>query len=466
MKDRPVPAAPLLSPAVGRTLVEATARALLGRDCADLSNPTGSWPYRLSTLDKWRRGATAIPADRLSQVRPDNVADWIVRQYPEGPFPAVVLGSPHGSSAHLAAMMGAPWLPTGFQVDVVWTDGTWDDLNATWQQGARIGRHFHENTGVAVRQVHDPLRFAHLATRRTTHHVSWRELPAPYRAFLEHRLDPHAAIILISDVRRWPLHRAGSASVQIGSPASGLTVDDYATALASSCPATTASLRAALSRGWYDQADAEHAVQPGFELGLRDWASRNWASRNWAGSQPRTVHTIAYRCPSQLAAAAADVHRDWLRAAGKTGNRLVVECGRLLDPHHVGRSALVPYWCETSSDHAVRSAQLWLAGSEPFSSIEALPEPASCGSTPMATLEQWQTLARFAVRRGMIDRHLERAYPTRPLSPSDASGVLRHQPCDLPRPPVLPVDELITRLRQLTMNASHMPPSARLDIAS
>jgi hypothetical protein len=405
-------------------------------------------------MDRWRRGPVAIPADRLSEVEPDNVAGWIVSQYPAGPYPGVVLGSPHGSAAHLAALMAVPWLPTGFQVDVAWPDGAWDNLDATWRHGARIGGHFNGHPEVAVRQVHDPLRAAHLATRQTTHHVAWRVLPALYRDFLYDRVDPAGAILLVADLRRWPLHRAGNASVQIGSPTSGLTADDYASALASSCPVTSASLHAALSRGWYDHAPAEHAVHAGFELSLRGWAS----------AEGRTVRGIAYRCPSQLAAAIADLHRAWLRAAGKTGDRLVVECGRLLDPFHVGRSGLVPYWCETASDRAVRAAQLWLAASEPFSCVEALPEPAGSDSTPTATLEQWQTLPRFAVRRGSIDRHLERAYPARTMAPSDATGILRQQPFDMPRPPVLPVDELIGRLRGLAMNATHTPPSARLDI--
>jgi hypothetical protein len=50
------------------------------------------------------------------------------------------------------------------------------------------------------------------------------------------------------------------------------------------------------------------------------------------------------------------------------------------------------------------------------------------------------------------------------MAPSDATGILRQQPFDMPRPPVLPVDELIAGLRGLAMNTTITPPSGRLDI--
>jgi hypothetical protein len=41
----------------------------------------------------------------------------------------------------------------------------------------------------------------------------------------------------------------------------------------------------------------------------------------------------------------SELYRQWLRHLGGTGNRLVVECGRLIEPWHVLRAGLVPYWC-------------------------------------------------------------------------------------------------------------------------
>ena len=100
----------------------------------------------------------------------------------------------------------------------------------------------------------------------------------------------------------------------------------------------------------------------------------------------------------------ADLYRRWLRGAGKTGDRLVVECGRLLDPWQVVRAGLVPYWCENATRRSVDEAEWWLAGSEPFSSVDVLPEPPGLRSPALAGLPQWLAVAAFGRRRRALDR--------------------------------------------------------------
>ncbi len=133
----------------------------------------------------------------------------------------------------------------------------------------------------------------------------------------------------------------------------------------------------------------------------------------------------------------ADLYRRWLRVAGKTGNRLVVECGRLLDPWQVLRAGLVPYWCENATRRSVEQAEWWLAGSEPFSSVDVLPEPPGVRSPALAGLPQWLAVAGFGRRRRALDRTSARGYPVTSVPTRRATEVLRAQPCDLPAPPPL-----------------------------
>jgi hypothetical protein len=133
-----------------------------------------------------------------------------------------------------------------------------------------------------------------------------------------------------------------------------------------------------------------------------------------------------------LSGVVADMYRAWLRSRGKTGNRLVVECGRLLDPYQVLRAGLVPYWCENASRAAANSAELWLAGSQPFTTVDVLPEPPGTDGVQIAQLDQWQAMAGFATRWGRVDRRAVRAYPLRTLSPRHATAALKEHPYDLP----------------------------------
>jgi hypothetical protein len=428
-----------------RTLVEATARALAGYDSGELTSCSQSaWTVGPSTLERSSR----MTLDHLDELDPDAVAGWAAGQYPGGRFAGAVLGSPHGSVAHLAVAMGLPWLPTSFPVEVSWPHWTTDQPADLLRRGLRISSRLAGHAGIAVRQVHDPL--ASRCEGRTTHHCSWRTLPDAYRCFLEQRLPRGAPVIVISDARPWSIFTdLGGAVTQFGSPSSGLSPEGYLTALESRQPLTARSGRVWLHHNRDQPVLAEHAVHPGFTGDLRAWAA----------DQGRSVRTLSYRCPGSLAAAIADVHRHWLRAAGKTGNRLVVECGRLVDAFHVLRAGLVPYWCERPSVQAVATGELWLAGSEAFSSIVAVPEPVGHTSPLLATLEHWHQLVAFATRRGVVDARIARAYPDRALAPRHLTRLLRDEPYDLPRPRPLTADELVAALRTLSMNRADGAPA-------
>jgi hypothetical protein len=155
-------------------------------------------------------------------------------------------------------------------------------------------------------------------------------------------------------------------------------------------------------------------------------------------------HAAATQHPTQLvrvpasvlSGTVAELYRGWLRAAGKTGSRLVVECGPLLDPWHVLRAGLVPYWCPSAQLGDVESLTWWIAGEEPYSTIEVLLQPP--GRPPLAgDLDAWLGLTQFADRRGTVARICRRAYPHRPLTSRHAIKVLRQHPADRPLPPPL-----------------------------
>jgi hypothetical protein len=53
----------------------------------------------------------AISPRRLRQVRSEQLAAWVIRHYPRRRYPVVFVGSSNGALTHLAAALGAPWLP-------------------------------------------------------------------------------------------------------------------------------------------------------------------------------------------------------------------------------------------------------------------------------------------------------------------------------------------------------------------
>ncbi|WBB70879.1 hypothetical protein [Micromonospora sp. WMMD812] len=432
-----------------RVLVAATARALRGADCADLGHmgpvsrfPGAPEPVRRAAVTR-AAGRVALTPGQTAEVDAGRVAAWFVDQYPRGSYPGAVLGSPHGAAVHLAVALGMPWLPASFEMTVHWAQGGVDLPGAALDHGSALAaRLLAGNDDLHVRQVHCPASRGALAGATVSLAARWRTLPAAYRRFLADRLAPGAPVLLLRDARTWPVLDPGQGhSFQVGCPSSGLDPVDF--------HPDSHALRQVLRSAGGDAARweppqvsspsgyAEHGVESGFELSARDWAGR-------AG---RRLHRVLFPRPEALSAATADLYRRWLRAAGKTGDRLVVECGRLLDPWQVVRAGMVPYWCENATRRSVEGAEWWLAGSEPFSSVDVLPEPPGVRSPALAGLPQWLAVAGFGRRRRALDRTSARGYPVTSVPTRRATEVLRAQPYDLPVPPPMAAAEALAVLR-------------------
>ncbi|HEX5740007.1 MAG TPA: hypothetical protein VFY17_00455 [Pilimelia sp.] len=431
---------------LGRVLVAVTARAVAGRVADDLTEPTVASRARgfaaASQDEALARGAArvAVALDDLKLVDADTVAAWLVDQYPDRRYPALVLGSPHGAAAHLAASMGVPWLPVGFELTVRWPDGAVDDPEAAQRFGAAAASALlSANPTLTVRQVHDPVVRGAAAGTTITLFARWRRVPAAYRELLG-RLPASAPVITVADARTWPVFGLGTGhSFQLGGPTNGLTADEYVRP----GPDLVQALRRADGdpRAWLPPATpptrglGEHAVDPECEADLRVVAD----------DHPQYRVTVPR--PPALSAAVAQTVRAWLVDAGRAGDRLAVGCGRLLDPGQVLRCGLVPYWCESPLRDEVGEAECWVAGSPPFRSIDVLVEPPGRPSAVVAPLRQWDAVAWFSRHRAAVDRAGTRSYPYGTLPTRHASAVLAELREELPVPAPLEPEVALALLR-------------------
>jgi hypothetical protein len=156
-----------------------------------------------------------------------------------------------------------------------------------------------------------------------------------------------------------------------------------------------------------------------------------------AGLAPVAVHVPC----STLSASVAQVYRSWLIAAGKRGDRLVVECGTLLDAWHVMRAGLVPYWCPDAALRHADTLTWWLAGEQPYTSVDIMlqaPGGRLDGDSVSAdALAGWVGAAQFGQQCGLVDRRSRRAQGRH------AAWVLGGYPCEEPLPPPLPIAEAV-----------------------
>lgn len=411
---RPLSAEQALGPygQVG-SLVLATARALTGEERPVPSG--GSMLRRIAAgLAAPREERVALRPSETGLIDADAIAEFTTAQYPSQQFPAVVVGSPHGAAAHLAVALRVPWLPAAFDVAVQAPELADGDMAALLTAGTAAAEGvLARNPQLSVRQVHDP---ATAAPGAITLFLRWRCLPAAYREFMTGQLLPGAAILLVRDTSTAPaLIGPGRFGFQYGGPEDDL-------------PGVP---------GTWVHGETAYGVSGGFAETLRVFG----ADRGYP------LCRIMFGRPEALSAAVADVYRRWMRSAGKTGNRLVIECGRLIDPAQVIRAGLVPFWLPTPRHHTVAETAWWLAGSEPFSQIEVFIEPPGTNAPTLASLAQFEAVARFATRQGRVDTATARAYPYGTVSARHASRVLKSHPYDLPAPPELATSTAVRWLR-------------------
>ncbi|MDG4824566.1 hypothetical protein O7635_22180 [Asanoa sp. WMMD1127] len=411
----------VMSPeSIERRLLDAAVLAVAERDCAGLDRVPvrGRNPHIVSLLrpevvDR-EALAEAIRPEDAGAVDAEAVASWICGRYTGDDFPAVLFGSPHGGVVHLAAALGAPWLPTGFVLSVAWPAGAGRDWRAAREAGREVARRLlASNPSVTVRQVHDPVLRGRLCATTLTFHVRWRRVPAAYREFLDQRVRAGGPAVVFRDARTWPVSTvADGHSFQVGSPTTGWQPGDYR--------AEHAAFRHVLHHaGCLDWADpdaelprhyAELAGEPAFEQHLRETPGRR-------------VHRVIYPRPETLSGYVADLHREWF--GGDRGAACVVECDGLLDPWLALRHGIVPYWCESASRRAVAGAEWWLAGSRRFDRLRVLPAPPGSTCPAFAAAAQWRALTWFARREGLVDNAALRRYPQLPLPTSHATQALR-----------------------------------------
>ncbi|WP_067510418.1 hypothetical protein [Actinoplanes sp. TFC3] len=414
----PLAAHAMCPDSLGRGLLAAAARALHQQDSRGLDRVPilGRHPRaparRRATELACDAAAAALPPEMAAALDTDAVAQWIVDHYPGASYPAMVLGSAHGGAVHLAAALGAPWLPSGFVVTVRWPGAVQD-----WRGARDYGRDIAAcilggNPGVSVRQVHDPVQRGPLCGSTLTLHVRWRRIPHAYRLFLRTRLAGGPAL-MVRDLRNWTVEDLTPGyGFQVGSPVSGWTSADYTTAnpafgdLLATLGVTSWATPGAGAVSRY----AETAGEPDFDNELRRWVT--------------PAYRICYPRPGALSAFVADLYRQWWRAAGAVTEHCVVETGTLFDPWRVHAGALVPYWCESAARRGVEAAEMWLAGAEPFEAISVLPQAPGVAAESYAPAELWRSLARFARHRPLLDQLAMSRYPTLPLAASHATTAL------------------------------------------
>lgn len=383
------------------------------------------WPL-LKQLYARIGGAEGIDPHRLGEVDLAAVARAFADAYTASQYPTVVIGSSNGALTHLAASMGAPWLPNTVLVPVHRVaDPHRPDLALEF--GRQVaGPLLHANPSVVLHQMHDSAQDELMVARMSYFRVKWQHLPEAYERFLAERLAPAAPVLLVDDRSRWPVTRVGDRHVFQTGGRGGLTPEQY--------------LQTPYAPAADDDApEAEWGADPGFSAAVQAWCART--------GHPCVVLTPDG--PQEAAHPVAVILRDWIRARGGAADRLSIPSFVLGDPWHTITRGQVPFWTFFPVRSALDSLDHHLAHTDPYRRADLFVFQHGAQSPGSVTPREFGAVLR---RHGAIPR-LIAVDPNK--SPHDigslakyASVLATERPAPIPFVP-LEADTAVAQLRDV-----------------
>ena len=217
----------------GTRVVREVAEALTGTGRSILeSYPRGSEIFlgivsllperaRIAAIEWGMRLSLGYSPDWAAKVSVDALAEWCVAQYPgDERYPIIVLGSPNGAVAHLASLLGAPFLTTSFGLAFRHPTIDPDNLDAYRQTSQAAAQQIIAANPAGNYEIichYDPIHDRSMVRVADFIRIKLLDLPVSYRAFIRDRLTPDGVLVLVNCTYNWPqLPLARGAFLQIG----------------------------------------------------------------------------------------------------------------------------------------------------------------------------------------------------------------------------------------------------------
>ncbi len=386
------------------------------RRLADLASSAPRALRRLSFIGMGR--AQGIPLDRARLVDAEEIASWATQKYRRGPFDTAIIGSASGAALHLAAALGAPFLPqttlVAFKDRATHPDEPVAAMHALAPTTRLIAGN---NPEISVYHMHDPAQDRPMLQAMAYLRLKRLRLGRAYERFLEQRLTPGATIIQLECGRTWRTHAVGErAYFQFGA-LGGVSEEEYHDS--GERIAEYLEAEGSHRRNWEPpETDARRPeAEWGWDSTLADDVER-LAQRNGY-----TLRRLVMEEPQDLSAMVADFHRWWYRRLGVPSGRLLAESYVQWDPYWVLRLGVVPLWLRFNMQPSYEELRRYLDDAEPYDHIYLNLFSQGLWSPGVVSLEQWRELIESKARE-----HAEIIGVDEDAYPLDIGSTMRYQP--------------------------------------
>jgi hypothetical protein len=339
----------------------------------------------------------AMPARRLEQVRAEQLAAWVTSHYPRRRYPVVFVGSANGALTHLAAALGAPWLPQTLLLAVRTGGLDPDDPAADMRAMRPAGRAFlAANPDLELHHMHDPVQDRLMIARMAYFRVKFLRLPQAYRAFLARCLEPGGTVVLVDCTVTWPVTTVADRYVFQFGALGGATQREFA----EGGPRVAEFLRrngSPRDRWLPPETDTE---RPEAEWGFAQPLAVDVTAT--AAEQGLTVARLRLEQPEDASPLIAELFRHWYGEHGLPTSRLLVSSFLLMDPMLAMRTGQVPYWTLFGTEPSLDRLARYLSGTPAYDDIRLTVFPHGVESIGVPPIGEWQQLLKRAGRHGQL----------------------------------------------------------------
>jgi hypothetical protein len=290
--------------------------------------------FELSALDP--DVAAALRTDDLVKARINDYRAIRGKQ-----FPIVILGAAMGgASAHIAAVLRAPFLPQPFILGI--RGGSPDDeVDAHLRLTSRVARSVLERNPDLLGIAHfDPIHDGWLT--RIVSHLRFKliDLPDDYKRFIQEILQPGGLILYLDCQARWLQYELGERHrYQVGGWG-GIPAREFING-SERINAALENAGSPHSGGWglehetpIERPESEWGSEPGLMQAVQAFARREgYRFERIVGLNPHAFSILAYAA-----------HKELYEIQGREPQGVVIETFTQYDPALILRAGLLPLW--------------------------------------------------------------------------------------------------------------------------
>lgn len=397
-------------------MLRALSCSLRGEVFRDMGMPPLLGPLAVAAnrLPRRLRQAIYALAGRLEAVKQRELQDfdlertarWACSRYPARTYPAAFIGATNGAAVHLAAALGAPWLPQTWLVPVRRKAQDADDVKAELAAMAPLGRAFARlHPELVLHHMHDANQDRLMIRYMSYFRIKQRRLGAAYKDFLLRHLEPGATVFLLDCRLSWPVATLAERYYFQHGGVGGLAPEEAA---AGDSPRIAAALarRGSQRRGW--QAPAPDTRQPEAEWGFNGELAEDLAET--FGTRYRIVRVV-FDDPEDLSPLVADLLAWWYARCGIEARTLLIDSFILLEPELARRLHAVPFWTKFSVEPSLAAARDFVVTRPPFERVLAALFAHGTQSIGFASPARWRAVLDTAAECGSFVGVDERTWP-------------------------------------------------------